>query len=399
MLELDGVEYKVQTAEECTSDMLDTINDYCVNNDIHNSKNELVQIDSTPSSILYMILYGLGYLVAILQKLIYNLGCGQSIANASEKQLLNIASECGIQRGSASRTTVSVLIYATEVGACEILVSDTVTLNNVSYAPAFDLTVPASGVGHLILIAQDEGSFVVSEDTMTGFDSTIENLRTFKQYARIPGREQESVASLRERIQRRTYSGTNIDAAEDAIRGLEGVTLCSIYFNDSNSQTITINGISVLPRTALLFVQGYSDKIAETFYQHLSCRTNKASVERTLQQDYVTHSNQVFPVYIIEPKQTACYVQVYISQTVTSVVINEMKDAIMALAKELTSGQELTSQMILKSLDAYTTYGLEGAMVSADNLSFGYKIVPAADELWVFNSDNILITMPELTND
>lgn len=395
MIELDGKEYLVATPAENTASMLSTINTYCANHDVRNSKNELVVFEENFASPLYLILFGVGYLATALQSLVYSLGCAFSIPSASEHQLLNLADLANVDRGKASRTTVDILVYAEDTLSCEVTVDNSVTLNNVLYKPAFDLRVEAGGVGHLILIAQEEGSFIVSEGVMEKFDDEIIGLKKVIQKASIAGKEQESIESLRERVQRRTYSGTNIDAAEDAIRALEGVTLCSIYFNDEPSMTKTINGITVAPRTALLFVQGYSSEIAKTFYQHLSCKTNKASDDRTLTQIYTSHSEQEFPVYIITPAQIPCYIRVYVNQLVTTDVQAEMKEAIQQLALELSAGQTVSSQMILNALESdFSEYELQGAEVGKNSISYNYKQTPEADELFVINAANIDIVMP-----
>ena len=394
MIELDGRQYVVKTAQENTQDMLNRINDYCTANDIRNSKNEVMYIAETPTNPLYIILWALGYLVAILQKLIYNLACAFSIPNASDKQLLNLADIANVKRRSATKTTIDVLIYAALNASCTVTTEDTVTVNNVVFRPAFNLVIEQAQVGHIILVADTYGAVIVSEDTITDFDTPLEGLRTLKQYASIPGQEEESMSSLRERMQRRTYSGTALDAAQDAILALPGVTTCSIYFNSSPSAEAIINGIHVRAREALLLIQGYSSDIAKTFYQHLTCNTTDAGVERTTQQNYITHANQSLPVYIVAPAQVDCYVHVYITSTIDEATVLAMKDAIMSLCTVIKTGQSVTSAMILDVLDEFKSYGLQGALLSDDNTQFDFKVDPQIDELLVIKSENIEISMP-----
>lgn len=393
MIELDGQEYQVQTASENATSMLEFINEYCAANDIRNSKDEVIYIAPKLTNPLYIILYGLGYLVSLLQLLIYNVGCAFSIPNASEKQLLNLCDIAGIKRGKATKTTLDVLIYATATGSCRIYTTDTVTIDSHVYQPSFDLEVQAGGVGHVVLVCNDEGSFTVSEDTINNFDTPIDNLRAFKQYASIPGNSEESISSLRERLQRRTTSGTQIDKAADAIRALEGVTLCNIFFNDSATSARTIDDITIQPRSALVLVQGYNNGIAQAFFQNCLCATTDAGTERTVKQVYTTHANQDFDCYIVSPRQSACRVVVYLGQTVTEAVQQEMKDSIMTLARTLTAGQAVTSAMILEKLEDYKLYTLLGATVGRSETLQSYQLVPNADELFVFTSESITIDL------
>lgn len=397
MLELDGVVYTVKTPAENTTDMLNRINNYCADNDIRNSKDELVTIAETPSNPLYIILWGLGYLVAIIQKLLYSIACGFSIQESSEKQLLNLADLAGIKRQQATKTTIDLVVYALTSGnnPCSITTEDTVTIDGHVYRPAFNLTIPVNSVGHVILVCDDEGSYSISEDVMTDFDTPLQYMRAFKQYASTPGHEEESITSLRERMQRRIYSGTSLDATQDAILALDGVTTCSIYFNPSVDTPSSVHGITCAPRSALLFVQGYNANIAKTFFQNMACLTNQATVERTVTQNYVTHAGQVIPVYMITPAQVVCRVRVYVDISITEEIVQNMKDAIMSLCRSVQAGQVVTSRMILDQLEAYKSYGLQGAMLSTDGENFDYKVTPLLDELLIFQSEAIDIIMPE----
>lgn len=396
MLELDGVVYPVKTPAENTTDMLNSINNYCADNDIRNSKDERIVIAETPSNPLYIILWGLGYLVAIIQKLLYSIACGFSIQESSEKQLLNLADLAGIKRQQATKTTIDLVVYSLTDGAdaCVITTEDTVTLDGHIYRPAFNLTIPVNSVGHVILVCDDEGSYNVSADVMTNFDTPLQYMRTFKQYASTPGHEAESIPSLRERMQRRIYSGTSLDAAQDAILALDGVTTCSIYFNPSVDTSATVHGITCAPRSALLFVQGYNANIAKTFFQNMACMTNQATVERTVTQNYVTHAGQIIPVYMITPAQVVCKVKVYVDISITEEVVQNMKDSIMSLCRSIQAGQTVTSRMILDQLEDYKSYGLQGVMVSQGSDAYSYKVTPLLDELLIFQSDAIDIIMP-----
>lgn len=393
MIELDGKEYSVASAKENASSIVDYVNNYCQAHDIRNSKNEVIYIDATPANPLYMIIIGLGYLVSIIQNIVYSLGCAFSIPNASEKQLLNLADIAGIKRGKATKTTIDVLIYASLTSSCSVYTTDTVTIDNHVYQPAFDLEVQAGGVGHVVLVCNDEGSYYVSAESISDFDSPIQNLRRLVQYASITGNDEESIASLRERIQRRITSGTQLDRAADAIRALEGVTLCNIFFNYSSVSPQTIDDITVQPRSALVLVQGYNSRIAEAFFQNCLCATTDAGTERTVKQVYTTHANQDFECYIVSPKQSVCSVVVYLGQVVTEAIQQEMKDEIMKLSKILTAGQAVTSAMILGQLEEYKLYTLLGATVGRSGASQSYQLVPNADELFVFTSESITIDL------
>lgn len=394
MIELDGREYQVQSASENAQAMVAYINNYCQQHEVKNSKGETIYIDSTPANPLYMVLFGLGYLVSLIQLLIYNIGCAFSIPNASEKQLLNLCEIAGLKRGQQTKTTIDFVVAAkpyieeeqeTENGV-KILTTNSVTLDSVTYHPAFDIILQPGQTAHGVLIADTYGAFTVSEDRISNFDTPVENMGLFKQYASTPGHAEESIKSLRERLQRRTSGGTQIDKAADAIRALPGVTLCNIYFNDSPSQEVMIGGIKVKPRCALVFVQGYNEGIAKAFFSNCICETAQSNeVERTMKQVYVTHAGQELACYIVSPKLVPLTITVYLNQKIPEVLQNEMAYQIMTLTQEITAGQPVTSAMILEVLEGYRIYGILGATVGTEGKTQSYQVIPQVDELLVFD--------------
>ena len=112
MIELDGIQYNVNTPEENATSMVNFINNFCATRNIRNSKGELISIDANTANPMYMIIYGLAYLVSAVQRLIYSVGCAFSISSSSDRQLLNLATLSGVKRKGASPTIVNCIIYA-----------------------------------------------------------------------------------------------------------------------------------------------------------------------------------------------------------------------------------------------------------------------------------------------
>lgn len=399
-MELDGIEYPVKTAAENTQLLVDYINNYCTTNNIQNSKGEVINIAENITNPLYIICYGLGYLLSIVQKLIYSVGCAFSISSSSDRQLLNLADIANVQRHAASRTTIPCLVYAQADTACTITTTLTVTLTidgtNVVFNPAFQTTVEAGGVAHIVLISQTIGSYSISANTITAFDTVVTGLGSLVQYASVPGTTQETIADLRQRIQRRSTITTRLDRAAAAIQNLDGVSRCSIYFNYSISTAETINGISVSPRTALLTVQGYSNDIAKTFLSYLMCETSAGPTTRNTVQNYTTHAGQIIPINIVSPDSIPIYIKLYLGETVSDAKALLIKQAICTLATSAVIGGALTSTQVIQAvLDAYPTLEVQGAMLSLDNSTFAYIQTPASDQLFTFNTNNVSIEVTQ----
>ena len=403
MLTLDGIEYTVKTPEENAADLVTFINEYCASHNIKNSKGETIYISANETNPLYMMLYSDAYLATVLQKLIYSAGCTMSVPESSERQLLNIADIAGVVRNAATKTIIVGTVYANEqdVGAVDCVITRELSCTvssgtyQLAFHPAFDITVPIDEARQIVLICEDYGAYNISENTITQFDDVVPGFRKMTTLAATPGQDQESISSLRARIQRRTVEGTQADRAAEAIQSLDGVALCNIYFNESPSVTqyVGARALAVPPRQALLLVQGYNDDIAKTFFAHMICKTAgenyPVSVGAYL-QNYITRANQTLPVWIVPPEQVPIYIKVYIYETLTYAQVDGIKDAICSLTSSLTIGQAVTSKMITDVVAAnYPDLTIQGADVSADNTSYSFSTMPNSDAVFTFNLNNI----------
>lgn len=402
MLLLDGIEYEVKTPKENTDDLVTYINDECANNNIKNSLGEVISIDDNTSNPLYMILFGMGYMTTILQKLVYNAGCSMSVAEASERQLLNLSDIAGIKRTTPTKTIIQGTVYSNleDAGAvdCVITQDDTATIViagiEVVFHPAFDVTIEPGYAKQIVLIAEDYGAYNISANTIIEFDEPIPGFRKMTTFESTPGQAEESIASLRARLQRRTVEGTQTDRAAAAIRDLEGVAMCNIYFNYSPQEAETIGSASrpivVAPRTAALIVQGYSNDIAKVFYRYLFCPTSGEDVEGAMVQNYITHSGQELPVVIIPPVLVPVYIKIYIKNSLSYEQVDGIRDVICSLAGNLTIGKSITSTEITNIVeDAFSNLTVQGAEVSLDEEHYSYIQTPESDAVFVFNVNNI----------
>lgn len=398
MIELDGIEYLVQTPTENAYDMVQYINDYCATNQIKNSKGELIYIDINPANPLYIIIFGICYLLSALQKLIYSAGCSLSVAASSDRQLLNIARIANVQRRAETKTTVSCTVFAADDAPCHITEDLTVTYNAgdtaIVLSPTFEVTIPAGSAYNIILIADQYGAYNISAGAITSFDTPVAGLQRMQSYDATPGQAQETIASLRQRIQSRITDSTQIDRCIDDIISLNGVSMCNIFYNYSSASEVNVGGISVAPRQALLVVQGYSDKIAETFYSHLICLTapSASSEDITIAQYYTTRAGQRLPVYIHQPQLIPVHIRVYVHNDLTSTQQRAIKEAILTLGANLVIGQDLSAFDIMQIISTrLPEIDIEEAQLSSDGEVYAFKVIPPENSLITMNASRIVI--------
>ena len=408
MISLNNIDYEIKTPLENCTDMIDYINDYCSTNNIKNSKGEVIYIDANETNPLYMILFGLGYLVSILQKLIYSVGTCFDIASSTDRQLLNIADIAGVRRKQASKTTIPCVIYANlpstdlENPAVNCIITTdltcTVKINakNVVFHPAYEATLAPGDSVAMHLISEEAGSYVLTENTFTQFDENPEGFRKMTTDASVPGQELETISALRERIQNRQYVNTPQARCAQAIEALEGVNKCSIYFNYSfeNEQIIGSgdSAITVPPQKAVLLVQGWNEDIARTFFNYLLCNTVGNAYSEVQKYRVSSADASVLSVYITKPASVPLYVRVYVQDTIGQSMSTNVRDTIASLAKDITIGEQITSAMLVDKIHSvYPTLNIQGIDVSKDNISYSYKANISENELFTFNTTNISI--------
>lgn len=409
MITLDGIEYDVKTPDENLDDVVTYVNDYCQANDVRNSVGEVIHIEPNEANAFYQMFRGFAYLTTIMQKLIYSAGCSMSIAEASERQLLNLSDIAGIKRTQATRTIIAGVVYANTESAgavpCEITQELTATLTiagiDVVFHPAFDVTIPIGESRSIVLMAEQYGSYNISANTITQFDDPVPGFRSMTTNNSTPGQAIESIAALRARLQRRAAEGTQVERAESAIQNLEGVSMCSIFFNYSPLESTSIpygnTSIEVPPRQAILMVQGWSvepNAIARTFYRYMLCKTAGANVPGAQTQKYITHSNQELEVTIIPPVLQPIYVRIYIKNTLSFEQVDGIKDVICSLAGSLLIGQGLSSADVIYAVGkVYTNLTIQGAELSdsGDEGTYSYAKTPAQTAVFFFNVENITV--------
>ena len=417
MLMLDDMEYEVKTPDENLDDVITYVNDYCQSHNIKNSVGETIFIEANEANPLYQMFRGFSYLTTAMQKLIYSAGCGMSIAEASERQLLNLADIAGIKRAQATRTVIAGTVYANLEGPdsveCIITPDMTATITiageEVTFHPAFDVVVPIGESRSIILIAEQYGAFSISANTITQFDDPVPGLRNLVTMPSTPGQSLESIATLRNRMQRRVVEGTQVERAETAIQGLEGISMCSIFFNYNPWESVTLpygdTSVTVPPRQCLLMVQGYSvddpTAIARTFYRYMLCKTTDGGLPATdvQEQTYTTHSHQELKVKFVQPKQQPVYIRIYIKNTLSFEQVNGIKDVICSLASVMIIGKGLSSVDVINQVASiYTNLTIQGAEISTsgDDGTYSYVQLPDQTALFYFDVDNIDVVQVEV---
>lgn len=379
MVQLDGVDFTVLTPQENTQSMLDYINRYLSDNQVKNKNGNVIQIATNFTNPLYLFLWGAGYIASIVQRLIFSIGCNFSIASSSERQLNEICQMMGVERRSATKTTMVAVIQASG-GVCKITkgLSATVKLDgkSLAFSPAFEIDIQDGELASVVLVCSEEGSYEITAGTVTQFDENPENMGSLNVYQSTPGRPMETVAELRQRLVERSVSVSQIERCIQAIRDLSGVTSCNIYYNDKYEEYV-FNGITMPPRSALLYVVGYDDKIGETYCANMMCRTAPVTHEQGLTAvQNVQIANQTYPVYIKAADIVTTLVAVFIKEDLTAGQVEEVQKEIRSICLTLQIGEPLTSDFLLANLQYTRNFTVRGITIDGT-----YMFTPSAFQI------------------
>lgn len=367
--------------------LLDTINGLLVTNNVKDSDGNQAVIYVNVASPIWLILLAVGTAITVFQYLVQAAGDSLNIESCSNQQVLNLATVAGVDRTPGTRTNLAVTVTATAAG-CTITPADLLFYSDsISFAP---LTTTVIGSNASVVIqtqATEDGALIILPGEINHFISTPVGVASVSNaLASIPGTEQESVTSLRRRIQQGSGLVSSLDAAIGAIRGLPGINQCNIFFNPSLVSNLVLEGGTVLgPRQAAIFVYGSSSLLAETYLEHMLSETVGA-----LTQVYTTLGGQSFTVRYENATLKYYYVRVYVATgSGQEGYLTEIQRLLIGSSATLDIGQDYSQQYLLNYLDDFPYATIIGLQVSMDNVSWSDITAMEAVDLGVLSSSYI----------
>lgn len=352
MVELDGRSYVVNTPTDNAFALLEYVNQFMVDNDVKNRKGEVVQFKISLASPIWLLIIGIGYMATVCQRIMYAVAQAFNLGSCSDEQVLNLARIARLTRKEGSYTTVACTVTATADGVCEITtdLEAEVTYEGVTYTfhPIYAVSVPASTSAEIILICTVTGPVYFEMGAITGFTTAVPNLDTLVSAAPQPGSGLESISSLRTRLMTNEAVSPLMGAVQ-GINALDGITKAVVLYNSNYDSSMVLGGKTVPPKKAVVFIQGYSDKIAQEYYRHMSAQTYDDGTAQS--QDFELGNGQNFTMYYYTPIAINLYIRVKVNSLLTIERENEIKNAIQGLSNSREIGKNYTSSYIIDSLN------------------------------------------------
>ena len=372
MVELDGRSYVVNTPTENAFALLDFVNQFMVDNDVKDKEGNVVQFKISLASPIWLIIIGIGYMASVCQKIMYAVAQAFNIADCSEQQVLSLAKIARLARKEGSYTTVVCTATAKADGICRITtdLEAKVTYENVEYTfkPIYEAVIPAGTSAEVILICTVTGPVYFEAGEITGFTTEVTNLDTFVSSAPQPGSGMESISSLRTRMMN-NESISPLAGAIQGINALDGVTKAIVLYNPNYDSSMVLGGKTVPPKKAVVFVQGYSDNIAQEYYRHMMAQTYDDGTAR--QQDTVLANGQNFTLNYYTPVAVNLYIRVKVVAAQSAERELEIKRAVVNLSNSREIGANYTSAYIIDMMNTNLNFPeVTGIEISTDGTNW-----------------------------
>ena len=372
MIELDGRSYVVNTPTENAFALLDYVNQFMIDNDVKNKKGEQVQFKISLASPIWLLIIGIGYLATVCQKIMYAVAQAFNIANCSEQQVLSLAKIARMQRKEGSYTTVVCTATAAAAGSCHITtdLEATVTYEGVDYKfhPIYEETIAAGLSAEVILMCSVTGPVYFESGTITEFDTEVTNLDTLTSSAPQPGSGLESISSLRTRMMT-NEAISPLTGAIQGINALDGVSKAVVLYNPNYDSSMILAGKTVPPKKAIVFVQGYSDNIAQEYYKHMMAQTYDDGTARQQSAELANGQNLTLNYYAPVAVNLYVRVKVVAAQSVEREL--EIKHAVVNLSNSREIGVNYTSAYVIDMLNTNLNFPeVTGVEISTDGTNW-----------------------------
>lgn len=367
MIELDGRSYIVDDPTTNAFNMLNYINDFMVENDVKNRSGETIQFKVSLASPMWLFCIGVGYIATVVQKIMYACAQAFNIGSCAELQVLNLAKIARLKRKEGSYTTIVTSVTASG-GTCYITTSleakATYEGKEYTFKPVYNVTIANNATAEVVLLCTETGPVYINSGEITGFTTEPDNFGSMTSSSSQPGSGLETIESLRTRLMT-NEAVSPLSGATQGLNALDGVSKAVVLYNSNYDSSMILAGKTVPPKRALVIVQGYSDKLAEEYFKHMSAQTFSDSTSHSM--NYTMLNGQTFAFNYCSPVSVAIKVKINVKEAVTAEREAQIINAVAALSNTRQIGEDYTQSYILDSLNTNINFTeITGCTLSED---------------------------------
>jgi hypothetical protein len=360
------------------------------NNILDSTGTEIAQLEQNVANPAWLFALACGNLHTSWQEQIAKAYAALDPQNCEDDQVLVLASLAGIKRGNGTPTHITVLITNTSDNAIEVPIGTTFTETyaNQTWVLNKNVSLNAHGQQYVTLYTTTDGVYDVPSGISYNYDGELPIICTSSSSS-SGGSTIESLSSLRNRISQGEDTSNAIIQAKTAIELLSGIESCSIWFNQSSTDSLPIGdgSKSIPPRNAYISIKGYdySGKLAETYFTYLDV---PATVGEQQEEYMIGQQPMSLNFDYSQGNTVSVYVKILSADKAVGAE-GAIKTAILAHSGTLSCGANITSQQISEWVQ---NLGY-GTIVSC-NVGSATGIISniAPDEYVVFDEEHIFVT-------
>ena len=224
--------------------VLNRTNQLLLENNVKDSTGEAIaQLEATPANPAWLFALACGSLHTSWQEQLSKAYSALDPQNCEDDQVLVLASIAGIKRGNGKPSHVTVLITNLESNPIEIPIGSvfTETYTNHSWVLNKTINIDANGQQFITLYSTIDGELSLPVHITFYYEGDL-SIACESSTSSSGGSDIESISSLRNRISQCEDATNFINQAKNAIELLGGIESCTIWFNSSSVESLTIGG-------------------------------------------------------------------------------------------------------------------------------------------------------------
>lgn len=211
------------------------------NNIMDSTGTEIAQLEQNIANPAWLFALACGNLHTSWQEKIAKAYSALDPQNCEDDQVLVLASLAGIKRGNGTPSHITALIINTSQTSIEVPIGTTFTETyaNQTWVMNKTVTLTSGGQQYVTLFTTTDGEFNVPSGISFNYSGSL-SIICESSSSSSGGSNIESISSLRNRISQGEDTANFITQAKTAIELLSGIESCSIWFNTSSENDMTI---------------------------------------------------------------------------------------------------------------------------------------------------------------
>lgn len=398
---IDDEEWEPQTAEEHSSNIMQTVNSLLEQNGIKDDSGNIVSLKQNYGNAFYLLCLAIANRIADNDAKLSKAINSFNVSLCDDTQIENLLPIAAVTRNPGSYSTLVLSATASTNGSCTIPAGTKAPFEDVNFVVKTDVLIEAGKTQNIETVCDTVGPITVLTGEINAFSEQIVNLeKVTNGVSSIPGTSPETTNSLRKRIVQGNTIKYTLDGCKSALEELTGINYAKVFFNYNTDKAIILQGnISLAPRHAYIVIDGSSDKLAETYSEYMNAPTQNgsSSSEYAKSQNYVTGSGQEIPIKYDLATEQYIYAKIWLEENADegTQVNNQLKRDLITASASWGIGTDVNAKLIVKPFVDINYTNVAYCEVSLDGNTWSNHIEIGANVIPRIKDENILVEMIE----